>query len=117
MPGFNFSTLYHEKLVLRPPRGSFTAEGESSRFSNEDLDPVPPSKKKWEWYNVVGFWVAEGFSVVQLELASSAVYLGLNPGQAILACLIGNLMVTVPCCIMGWMGSNVTWSSSARTIN
>ena len=108
MPAFNFSALYREKLVLRPPAGSFTAEGDSSRLSNKDLDPVPRSKKKWEWYNVVGFWVAEGFSVVQLELASSAVAVGLNPGQAILACLIGNLMVTVPCCIMGWIGSKVT---------
>lgn len=108
MPVFALSTLYQEKIVLRPPKGSFTAKGESSRLSNKDLDPVPPSEKKWEWYNVAGFWVAEGFSVVQLEVASSAVVVGLNPGQAILACLIGNLMATVPCCIMGWMGSKVT---------
>ena len=104
----DFSAFYQERVVLRPAKGSFTAEGEPSRLSNKDLDPVPSSKKKWEWYDVVGFWAAEGFSVVRLEVASSAVAVGLNPGEAIVACLIGNLIVAVPCCIMGWMGSKVT---------
>ncbi|KAF8231685.1 NCS1 nucleoside transporter [Tricholoma matsutake] len=101
----DFYTFYQEKIVLRPDKGSFTAQGQSTRLSNKDLDPVPSEKKKWEWYHVTGFWVAEGFSVVRLEVPSSAVAVGLNPGYAIVACLIGNLMVTVPCCIVGWIGS------------
>jgi NCS1 family nucleobase:cation symporter-1 len=105
---FDFYAFYQDKIVLRPDKGSFTAEGQSTRLSNKDLDPVPTSMKKWEWYHVAGFWVAEGFSVVQMEVPSSAVSLGLNPGHAIVACLIGNLMVTIPCCITGWMGSKVT---------
>jgi NCS1 family nucleobase:cation symporter-1 len=101
---FNLHKFYQDKIVLRPEKGSFTA---SSRLSNKDLDPVPASQKEWEWYHMAGFWVAEGFSVVQMEVPSSAVSVGLNPGLAITACLIGNLMVTVPCCITGWMGSKV----------
>lgn len=105
---FDFDTFYQDKIVLRPDKSSFTAEGQSIGLSNKDLDPVPADQKKWEWYHVAGFWVAEGFSVVQMEVPSSAVTVGLNPGYAILACLIGNLIVTIPCCITGWIGSKVT---------
>jgi nucleobase:cation symporter-1, NCS1 family len=103
----SFSSFYQDKIVLRPGQGSFTAEGEPSRWSNKDLDPVPSLQKKWEWYHVGGFWVAEGFSVATMQTPSSAVALGLNPGLAIIACLIGNLLVTIPCCCSGYIGSKV----------
>ena len=44
--------FHHDRVVLAPEPGSFTAEGESARWSNKDLDPVKPSRKKWEWYHV-----------------------------------------------------------------
>jgi NCS1 family nucleobase:cation symporter-1 len=104
---FDIHRFYQDTIVLQSGKGSLTTEGKSTRLSNKDLDPIPASKKEWEWYHVAGFWVAEGFSVVQMQVPSSAVAVGLNPGLAIVACLIGNLMVTVPCCITGWMGSKV----------
>ncbi|KAK5110442.1 hypothetical protein LTR62_005793 [Meristemomyces frigidus] len=94
-----------QRLVLHPHPGSFTAEGDSARWSNKDLDPVAQEDKKWEWYHVGGFWVAEGFNVAQLETPSSAVALGLNPGLAMVACFIGNLLVTIPCCSSAYIGS------------
>jgi NCS1 family nucleobase:cation symporter-1 len=56
-------------------------------------------------YHVGGFWIAEGFNVAQLETPSSAVALGLNPGLTIVACLIGNLLVTLPTMSSGYLGS------------
>lgn len=101
-------TKFHDNhLVLHPPSGSFTAEGDTSRWSNEDLDPVPESKKTWEWYHVGGFWIAEGFNAAQMQVPSSAVSIGLNPGLAVVACLIGNLLVTVPVCVTGYLGAKV----------
>ncbi|KAI6964289.1 hypothetical protein D0869_02466 [Hortaea werneckii] len=94
-----------DHIVLKPEPGSFTAEGESARWSNKDLDPVQQENKKWEWYHVGGFWIAEGFNISQLETASSAVALGLNPGLAIVACLVGNLLVTIPTCSSAYIGS------------
>lgn len=99
--------FHNKKLVLVPEPGSFTAEGESTRWSNKDLDPVPRNRKKWEWYHVGGFWIAEGFNVAQMQTVSTSVALGLNPGIALVACLVGNLMVTVPVCIMGYVGAKV----------
>ena len=97
--------FHNDTLVQKPNPGSFTSEGETSRWSNKDLDPVPQSEKKWEWYHVGGFWIAEGFSVAQMENPSSAIALGLSPGMAMGACVVANFMVMVPCAITGYMGS------------
>jgi NCS1 family nucleobase:cation symporter-1 len=100
-------SYYENKIVQHPVKGSFTSEGESARWSNKDLDPVPYSKKKWEWWHIGGFWVAEGFSVATMQVPSSAVSLGLNPGAALGACVVGNLLVTVACCSSCYIGSKV----------
>ena len=106
--GFSFQRFYDEKVILRPEPGCFTSETGSERFSNRDLDPVRPSQRKWKWYHIGGFWIGSGFSAAVMSVPSSAVALGLNPGLALVACLIGNLMVAVPtaansyiCCKFG----------------
>ncbi|KAI4120242.1 MAG: hypothetical protein LQ338_007162 [Usnochroma carphineum] len=76
-----------------------------SRWSSDDLNPVPKSQKKWEWYHIGGFWIAEGFSAAQIQISSAAVALGLNPGLALAAYAIGNLLAAVPCCAAGYIGS------------
>ncbi|GAM88033.1 hypothetical protein ANO11243_060620 [Dothideomycetidae sp. 11243] len=101
----SLKALHDKHLVLKPEPGSFTAQGDSSRWSNKDLDPVPASKRTWEWWQVSGFWIGEGFNAAQMQTASSAVALGLNPGLAVAACLVGNLLVTPPVCIMGYLGA------------
>ena len=103
-------SLHRRRLVLQPAAGSFTAEGQVSRWSNRDLDPVPKHQKKWEWYHVGGFWIAEGFSAAQIQTASASVALGLNPGIALIAYLIGNILVMIACCSTGYIGSKVTIS-------
>ena len=97
--------FHQEWLVLQPDQGSFTTE--SARWSNKDLDPVPQSRKKWEWYHVSGFWVASGFSASYLQTPSSAVALGLSPSLVIIACMIGNFIITIPCMSQGYIGSKV----------
>jgi NCS1 family nucleobase:cation symporter-1 len=62
---------FHDKhLVLEPEPGSFTSDGESARWSNKDLDPVPLSKRTWEWWQVSGFWIGEGFNAAQMQTVS-----------------------------------------------
>lgn len=100
-------SFHHRRLLLQPAAGSFTAEDQVSRWSNPDLDPVPRHHKKWEWYHVGGFWIAEGFSAAQIQTASASVALGLNPGIALIAYLIGNIFVMMACCGTGYIGSKV----------
>ena len=99
---------FHDRyLLLHPDPGSFSSDPQLVRWSNKDLDPVPKPQKKWEWYHVGGFWIAEGFSVGQMQTASASVALGLNPGLTLVAYLIGNLIIAIPCCASGFIGSKV----------
>ncbi len=77
----------------------------TSRWRSPDLDPVPKADKKWEWYHIGGFWIAEGFSAAQVQASSAAVAIGLNPGLALAAYAIGNVIAAVPCCGVGYIGS------------
>ena len=89
------------------PADPSVADVSSTRWSNKDLDPVPESDKKWEWYHVAGFWVVEGFSVAQIQTASATVALGLNPGLALVAMFLGNVLVAAACAGVGYIGSKV----------
>lgn len=102
LKGFHsqFLVLHDEDDDYRPSISS-----NSKRLRNKDLDPVPASERTWEWYHIAGFWISEGFSAAQMETASASVALGLNPGLAIVACMIGNFLVTIPICLNGYVGA------------
>lgn len=89
------------------PADPSIADVNSVRWSNKDLDPVLGPDKKWEWYHIAGFWVVEGFSVGQIQTASATVALGLNPGLALVAMFLGNVLVAVACAGVGFIGSKV----------
>lgn len=76
-------------------------------YSNEDMDPIKRKDRTYEWYQMGLFWIAEGFNGAQLQVASSAFALGLNPGLCVVACLVGNIIVSVPCAASGYLGSKL----------
>ncbi len=55
---------------------------QSQRWSNEDLDPTPPEKRTWRWWNYVTFYA--GLSFGNWTLGSTMVGIGLNWWQSIL---------------------------------
>jgi cytosine/uracil/thiamine/allantoin permease len=59
------------------------------------------------WTRWDSFGWAERFDAAQLEVLSSAFSLGLNPGLCVVACLVGNIIVSVPCAASGYLGSYV----------
>ncbi|TVY88896.1 hypothetical protein LAWI1_G006008, partial [Lachnellula willkommii] len=61
--------------------------------SNKDLDPVPfeSEERKWTWPSLLGFWIAEAFSISMYQVASSSITKGLSPGTAIGAVLVGHV--------------------------
>ena len=95
------SSFYRDSILLQPKVQGHTA----SRWTSDDLSPVHRSNKKWEWYHIGGFWIAEGFSASYVQTSSAAVAVGLNPGLALVAYFIGNLIIAVPCAAAGYIGS------------
>lgn len=56
---------------------------------NDDLKPVPPQLRTWSAFNYVSFWVADGFNLSSMMIASTSVSAGLAWWQAWLAVWIG----------------------------
>ncbi|KAI5247876.1 hypothetical protein E4T43_01696 [Aureobasidium subglaciale] len=101
-------SLWNDHVVLKPQPGAFGAEDPKSiTYSNEDMDPIRRQDRTYEWYQMGLFWIAEGFNAAQLQVSSSAFSLGLNPGLCVVACLVGNIIVSVPCAASGYLGSKL----------
>lgn len=51
------------RLELRSEGGRYGTDG--SRTSNNDMDPVPldSPQRTWGWPSLLGFWIAEAFSI------------------------------------------------------
>jgi NCS1 family nucleobase:cation symporter-1 len=63
---------------------------------NEDLAPIPLSKRTWGMYNYASLWVAMSVCIPTYMLASGLIAGGMAWWQAIGTILLGNLIVLVP---------------------
>ncbi|OQV10362.1 hypothetical protein CLAIMM_14376 [Cladophialophora immunda] len=103
-----FKHFWDEHVVLKPHPGSFGADDpDAAKYTNEDMDPIKRKDRTYAWYQMGLFWIAEGFNAAQLEVSSSAFSLGLNPGLCVVACLVGNIIVSIPCAASGYLGSKL----------
>ncbi|EGV63262.1 hypothetical protein CANTEDRAFT_135089 [Yamadazyma tenuis ATCC 10573] len=75
--------------------------------SNASLDPIPIGSKdrKWKWPSMVGFWIAEAFSISMYQVASSAIVSGLSPGLSILAIFVGHIIISIPAMLNAYVGA------------
>ena len=73
------------------PKPSFAPE-----LFNEDLAPVPASRRTWTTYNYASLWVAMSVCIPTYMLASGLIAGGMNWWQAIGTILLGNLIVLIP---------------------
>jgi len=67
-----------------PPSGG---GGAFSSLINEDLAPVPPSKRTWGTWNYAALWISMSLCIPTYMLASSLIGGGMNWWQAILVAL------------------------------
>ncbi|KAK6383951.1 hypothetical protein LTS17_003243 [Exophiala oligosperma] len=73
-----FTTPKFERphLKVEQPKSSF-AEG-NSRWTNKDLDPVPPARRKWGVISFIAYWVSDAFNAATWQFASAMLAVGLS---------------------------------------
>lgn len=67
--------------------------GTTQTWSNEDLDPTPPEKRTWRWWNFVTFYL--GLSFGNWTLGSTMIGIGLNWWQSILVIFASQFISSV----------------------
>ena len=69
------------KLRVDQPESAFVPG--SSRWTNKDLDPVPPSQRKWGPVSFIAYWISDAFNAATWEFASSIIAVGLTWRESI----------------------------------
>jgi NCS1 family nucleobase:cation symporter-1 len=75
---------------------AMTAPQHDPSLYNEDLAPIPLSKRTWSTYNYASLWVAMSVCIPTYMLASGLIAGGMSWKQAIGTILLGNLIVLIP---------------------
>lgn len=72
---------------------------------NRDLEPTTPDQRTWSRWHLAALWVGMAVCVPTYMLAANLVADGMNWWQAMLAILLGNLIVLVPMILCGHAGT------------
>src|ERR1700712_2141636 len=73
-----------------------TTRVEASPLYNEDLAPVPLSRRNWTTYNYGALWVSMAHCIPTYMLASGLLASGMNWSQTLITILLGNTIVLIP---------------------
>src|ERR1700674_4798317 len=68
----------------------------SSSLYNEDLAPIPASRRSWSTHNYAALWIAMSVNIPTYMLASAMIAGGMSWRQAIFTVFLGNVLVLVP---------------------
>ncbi|KAF6750808.1 cytosine-purine permease [Ephemerocybe angulata] len=91
-------------LTLQTLGGKF---GPNPRWSNPDMDPVPPRLRTWTAWNYVAYWVSDATNVAGWQLASSMLAVGLTWRQALAAIAVGHTLIAVVVLLNGTVGARL----------
>ncbi|HWA08972.1 MAG TPA: NCS1 family nucleobase:cation symporter-1 [Opitutaceae bacterium] len=69
---------------------------QTSYLYNEDLAPVPPSRRKWGVLSFAALWVSMSACIPTYMLASGLIGSGMNWSQAVFTIFLGNIIVVIP---------------------
>src|ERR1700719_496853 len=68
----------------------------ASSLYNEDLAPIPASRRSWSTYNYAALWIAMSVNIPTYMLASGMIAGGMSWSQAIFTVFLGNALVLAP---------------------
>ncbi len=68
----------------------------TSPLYNEDLAPVPVSRRNWTTYNYAALWISMAHCIPTYMLSSGLIGAGMNWWQALITILLGNTIVLIP---------------------
>jgi nucleobase:cation symporter-1, NCS1 family len=68
--------LKRPHLHVETPKSVFAQEG--TRWTNVDLDPVPPGKRKWGVTSFIAYWISDAFNAATWQFAAGIIAVGLT---------------------------------------
>jgi NCS1 family nucleobase:cation symporter-1 len=72
---------------------------------NEDLAPVPPERRTWNWWHIASLWIGMSICIPTYTLASSLVERGWTWQAAVGSVVLGNVIVLIPIALNSHAGT------------
>src|SRR5258707_15848521 len=73
-----------------------TSRVERSTLYNEDLAPIPISRRNWTTYNYAALWISMAHCIPTYMLSAGLMAQGMSWQQALVTILLGNTIVLAP---------------------
>lgn len=87
--------------TLRVP----SADRAVSIWINDDIRPLPPHRRTWNKLAFISFWAINQICLSNWQLGSSLVAVGLSVWQAILATIVGKIVISLVAVGNGYVGA------------
>ncbi|KAK1220819.1 hypothetical protein PQX77_016390 [Marasmius sp. AFHP31] len=92
--------------ALEPSPSSLAPPG-YQKWSNADMDPVPPHRRTWSTKSYIAYWISDAASVAGWQLASSMIAIGLSWREALSAIAVGNVVIAIIMVLNGTVGARL----------
>ncbi|KAJ3529036.1 hypothetical protein NM688_g7911 [Phlebia brevispora] len=90
--------------ALEPAPSTFAP---TSKWSNKDMDPVPPNLRTWQTYNYIAYWISDALNPALFELASSMLAIGLSCRQALPVITVAHTIMACVIVLNGTIGARL----------
>ncbi|KAL2104909.1 hypothetical protein VUR80DRAFT_9361 [Thermomyces stellatus] len=81
-----------------------TGENSLSAWINDDIRPLPYSRRTWSTWVFISFWAINQIAISNWQLGSSLVSSGLSVWQTIVSVVIGKIIISAVAVANGWVG-------------
>ena len=83
-----------KRFLARIALPGHTADS-TSVWINDDIRPLPPSRRLWDSWAFVSYWAVAQLSISNFQQGASLVAIGLSVWQAMIAVILGRIITAV----------------------
>ncbi|KAF4554503.1 Permease-like protein 1 [Elsinoe fawcettii] len=88
--------------VLRVPTAQYN---DCDTYINDDIRPLPPHRRTWNTMAFISFWAINQIALSNWQLGASLVAAGLSVWQAVIAIIVGKVLIALVAVFNGKVGA------------
>ncbi|EXJ88396.1 hypothetical protein A1O1_05326 [Capronia coronata CBS 617.96] len=91
--------------ALHPRPFQLRLPGETSIWINDDIRPMPPSRRLWDMWAYISFWAINQIALSNWQIGASLIAVGLSVWQTMIAVIIGKIIISAVAICNGAIGA------------
>ncbi|CRG91925.1 Uracil permease [Talaromyces islandicus] len=102
----HLSQVPHSTADWKKALSTDSSDGtKSTSWINKDLVPTPSSARTWSWISLSSYWWGNAFNTSQWSNGASLIAVGLNWWQALISCMLANVISSTVALCLGRPGT------------